>query len=298
MASAAQTFARSARAKLNLRLEVGGKGADGLHAVRSVVAELRLCDTVEFAQATAGFTVTCDDQRISGTSNLAWRVITALGVDPPSVRVHIEKAIPLQAGLGGGSADAAAALLGIVQILRGRGVAVSDEQVRQAAIRTGSDVAACMVAGLKVVEGTGDVVRSVAARPPSWGVLLLKPAAGVPTAEAYRKLDKSRAGSFGEALLGGTESEALCCAYAESDLSAARTLLRNDLQGPVESAFPHVADARRRLERTGAAAVVLCGSGSTVAAFFETRAGAERAERTLNTTAGDWTCVTGFSDAG
>jgi 4-diphosphocytidyl-2-C-methyl-D-erythritol kinase len=298
MASAAQAFVRRARAKLNLRLEVGGKGADGLHVLRTVMAELRLSDTLEFSPSLQGFAVTCDDPRISEMSNLARRAVEALGVDPPSTHVHVKKSIPLEAGLGGGSADAAAALLGVVHLLRGQGVTIGDEQVRQAAIRTGSDVPACTIAGLKLVEGSGDVVRPVAANPPTWGVLLLKPAVGVPTADAYRVLDESRAGRTDISLPTGADSEALCRAYAASDLGTARTLLRNDLQAPVESAFPPIADARRRLLRTGAAAVMLCGSGSTVAALFRSQAEAEHAERLLTRIAGDWTCATGFSDGG
>ena len=292
VAAAARGFAVSARAKFNVRLEVGARRADGFHAVRSIVADLAVCDEVEFSPASA-FSFDCDDPTIAPEANLALKAANALSIDLPPIHVLVRKRLPQQAGLGGGSADAAAVLRGIARAASERGRAISDAQLFAAAAKTGSDVAACLLPGLKTVEGRGERVRPLGFQAPPWGVLLLKPAVGVDTAWAYRIIDGSREPGLGA--LGDDDSlDRLALALEARDFVATCALARNDFQAPIEDAVPEIAQARSRLEAAGAPATILCGSGACVAGLFETIEAARIAGGRLAIAGGEWSCATGF----
>jgi 4-diphosphocytidyl-2-C-methyl-D-erythritol kinase len=127
-------------------------------------------------------------------------------------------------------------------------------------------------------------------------VLLLKPATGVPTADAYRRFDVATASDAGDLKHENDAIEAICRAYAAADFSRMRDLLHNDLQAPVEASYPDVAHTRNRLVRAGAAATIMCGSGSCVAALFETTADADEARAHVPLSPGEWIAATGFAD--
>jgi 4-diphosphocytidyl-2-C-methyl-D-erythritol kinase len=295
MAATARAFVLMARAKFNMRLEVGALRADGLHGVRSVVAELLVADELAFLPSEDGFRVSCDDPSITESENLALRAANALGIELPPIHILIKKRLPLEAGLGGGSADAATALRGLVAVLAETGVTVSQEAVLAAAARVGSDVPACLTPGLKLVEGAGEKVQAIAAPTPHWGLLLLKPAIGVPTATAYRLLDDERAAGGDPPRPGPGSIEELCGAIERGDFGRVCALAHNDLQRPIETAHPFVAAARLRLVSAGAATTILCGSGSCVAGLFENVSEAEKALALVRPVRGEWAAATGFA---
>lgn len=292
MAVGARGAAFPARAKLNLRLDVLGMLPNGLHGVRSLIADLEIADEIEIVESPGAFGVDTEGASIPERENLAWLAATRLGVDLSGLRVRIRKRIPMQAGLGGGSTDAAAVLRGLAKLFADLGTPIPADRLREAA-RVGSDVPACLVPGFKIVEGSGDIVRPVPLEAPPWGVLLLRPAAGVPTAEAYRLIDAARGGTTPVS----SEASLVELAKAVESRNFQRTcaLLYNDFQPVVELVFPSVADVRQRLRTAGAAATLLCGSGSCVAGFFETRAIADAALASLATTEGEWAAATGFA---
>lgn len=298
MAATALAFVRTARAKFNLRLEIGAVRADGLHDVRSVIGELVVGDEVAFRPSENGFSVSCDDSGIPQADNLAWRAAKALDISLPPVHVHVKKRLPIQAGLGGGSADAAAVLRGLASILNAMGVTVSGKKLMQAATRVGSDVAACLTPGLKLVEGGGQLIRPLPSVALPWGVLLLKPAIGVSTADAYRLLDEARRSGDVEPPHRASETSDLCDALARADFGRTCELARNDFQDVIEAAHPEVASARTRLQSAGAATAILCGSGSCVAGLFEDAGAARHALTLLQPSRGEWAAATGFAHAG
>jgi 4-diphosphocytidyl-2-C-methyl-D-erythritol kinase len=292
MEAAARGFAVMARAKFNVRLEVGAKRQDGFHALRSVVADLAVADEVEFTGSSA-FSVGCDDPTIRSDANLAYVAALNLSVDLPAVAVHIKKQLPQRAGLGGGSADAAAMLRGLARVAAQAGRPIADEALLAAAIKTGSDVAACLYPGLKVVEGRGEKVRPLGFKPPPWGVLLLKPKGGVDTKTGYQLLDAAR-DDTSTALAGDDAIDRLVIALEKRDFASACALAHNDFQRPIEAAYPKIAQARERVEAVGAAASLLCGSGSCVAGLFETIDAARLAATRLTIAEGEWSCATSF----
>ena len=294
MVAAARGFAVMARAKFNVCLDVGAKRPDGFHAVRSVIADLAVGDEVEFSPA-AAFSVGCDDPTIELGSNLAYVAALNLSVDLPAFSVFIKKHLPQQAGLGGGSADAAATLRGIARAAAEMGRPIADAALLAAAVKTGSDVAACLYPGLKVVEGRGEKVRPIGLAPLPWGVLLLKPRIGVDTTTGYRLLDESRIGATRD--LAGADGDAierLILALEKRDFATACALARNNFQAPIEAAYPEIADARRRIAAAGAPATLLCGSGSCVAGLFESVDAAFAAAARLSLAGDEWSCATGF----
>jgi 4-diphosphocytidyl-2-C-methyl-D-erythritol kinase len=296
MKTAASAFSVHAHAKLNLRLEVGPK-AGALHSIVSVIAELELADELRLRPSPGGFSVTCDLPALAERDNLVWRAAQALGVDLPDVIISVTKRIPTQAGLGGGSADAAAALSALARILMDGGVSVSQSQLAEAALKAGSDVPALLTRGLKIVSGVGDKVATRFFEPPRWGVVLLHPGVGSSTARAYELLDKA-ALPHELSSRAYEAAEAMCEAFSASDLDRVLGLLRNDFSDVVEGALPQVADARERLERAGAHATILCGSGSCVAGFFDDRAAAQAALPFVQPRTGEWVAATGFGSGG
>ena len=294
MTAASPSVVLPARAKLNVRLEVLAREPGGLHAIRSLVGDLGIADEIELREAPGDFSVECEGADIPERENLVWLAATRLGVDLSGLHVRIRKRIPMQAGLGGGSADAAAVLRALIERFAKRATPIPVEDIRNAR-RVGSDVPACMVPGFKIVEGTGEKIKPLSIPSPPWGVLLLRPAAGVPTSEAYRLLDAARA----ENMPARTQVELLelCRAIALRDFQRTCELLHNDFQPVIEMIFPSVADVRERLRAAGAAATVLCGTGSCVAGFFPTRDAAAAGLDSLSTVEGEWAAATGFANA-
>jgi len=282
----------AARAKINLRLDVLDRKSTGLHAIRSMIADLEIADDVSILVGDGKFSVTTQGADIPERENLVWLAAQRLGVDLTGLHVHIQKRIPMQSGLGGGSSDAAAALRGLTSIFAARRMPLSKDKVHEAT-RVGSDVPACMVPGFKVVEGTGEIVRPIPVPSPPWGIVLLRPTVGVPTAEAYRLLDAARE----KGAKPGLESEfvALRTAIGTRDLGRAQRWLANDFQSIVELVFPQVEAARQRLSAIGASVTLLCGTGSCVAGFFESRALADAAVKKLTVGEGEWVVSTGFA---
>lgn len=282
---------RQAHAKLNLRLEVGPKSGR-LHAVVSAIATLEIADEITFEPASAGFSVACLGAAIPESENLVWRAAYEFG-SPPDVAVTIRKHIPLQAGLGGGSADAAETLAVLAWMFAEMGRPVPPDTVHAAAVRLGSDVPAALVPGLKIVSGVGERVTSFPCSAPPWGIVLLKPPAGSDTAQAYASLDVRGAG----APLGAVSLErarAVCEAFAAHDFDRFVSLLHNDFGEPIEAALPAVVDARDRLQQIGAKKTILCGSGSCVAGFFLDHSSASAAREALDVRSGEWCAVTRF----
>lgn len=292
MKTVSRAFSLRACAKLNLRLQVGSS-AGPLHTIVSVTAQLELADELHFGASATGFRVACDRTDIPERDNLAWRAAHALSIELPDVCISVDKKIPLQAGLGGGSSDAATALLGLSRILEESGAPISFVRLAEAAQRTGSDVPSLLVPGLKIVSGVGERVTRRDSAPPPWGIALLQPGAGSSTAQAYKLLDDAGVADLGADAL--ASAEAMCAAYALGDFNRVLALLHNDFADVIERALPEVAWARERLERAGASATILCGSGSCIAGFFENLDAARDALKRVKPEAFEWAAATSFA---
>jgi 4-diphosphocytidyl-2-C-methyl-D-erythritol kinase len=262
-----------APAKLNLFLEVLGRRPDGYHDLATLMVTVGLYDTVELRERAGGdVTLWCDHPTLSaGPDNLVYRAVDLVrrrfGVRA-GVGVRLHKRIPLQAGLAGGSSDAAATLAGLNRLWR---LGQSAEELGVLGAELGSDVSFFFFGPAAWCTGRGEVVRPLRLGRPLDFVLAC-PGVGLSTAGVFRSL---RLGA--EPVDGGPVRQA-----AEAgDVTAVGRLLHNRLQEPAEELCPEVARLRRLLGGCEPAGVLMSGSGSTVYALCRDAADALRIARAL-----------------
>lgn len=275
-----------APAKINLSLRVMGASTDGYHELRTVFQSIALHDTLTIEAGAGPFRLECDDPACpADRTNLVWRAAEAIaraagGAGPPrDIIVRIRKRIPVQAGLGGGSSDAAAVLRAFASLWR---VAIPPHTMRAIAAALGADVPFFLEGGTVLGLARGDLLFPLLDRPPAW-VTLVIPRFGVSTPDAYGWWDEVVARRKPR---GRWEAGAAARAGAEG----AETV--NDLQGPVVQRHPEIARIIAALTREGAGQAALSGSGSAVFGIFGTRAAAMRAARAAGTAASRRTLVT------
>ncbi|HIK20595.1 MAG TPA: 4-(cytidine 5'-diphospho)-2-C-methyl-D-erythritol kinase [Synechococcus sp. M44_DOE_062] len=273
-----------ARAKINLYLEILGSRPDGYSEVAMVLQSVHLADRLQLKCRPHGIHLTCDCPEVpTDARNLAYRAAELLQKECHSsagVEIHIEKHIPVAAGLAGGSADAAAVLVGLNQ-LWGLGLTVGELQ--SLAARLGSDIPFCVQGGTQLATGRGEVLEPLA----DWEgipVLLAKPKhLGVSTAWAYQAF-RSRRESLGanapsEPAL-PTLPQALA-ALSRQDPPALARSLRNDLEQVVLPEYAIVGELRQALLSAGALGSLMSGSGPTVFGIMPSLELATQARDTL-----------------
>lgn len=252
------TLTLQAPAKLNLDLRVLGRRDDGFHEIDTLMVKLPgLADTLGFSQSD-GLSLACDDASLpTGADNLVIKAArayeTAAGVEC-KFAITLQKAIPHGAGLGGGSSDAAATLLGLDRLHDGM---LGSERLQEIAAGIGSDVPFFITAGAARCRGRGEKIES-SATTPQLRVLLLKPAFAVETPDAYRRWQESRE-------LPGID-------YQPQGVDGLE--LVNDLERPVFAKHRFLAELKQwLLNREECVAALLAGSGSTM--FAVLREGAD-----------------------
>jgi 4-diphosphocytidyl-2-C-methyl-D-erythritol kinase len=253
-----------AHAKINLDLRVLGTRPDGFHELRTVFQAISLHDTIRCLPREGPFALECDVAGVPlDESNLAWRAAQALwrALRRPGrvrdVTIRLEKRIPLQAGLGGGSADAAATLVALAHAWR---VPVKAVQLTDVAAGLGVDVPFFLAGGTALGLGRGDEIYPLADLPRHWIVLLI-PGFGVSTSDAYGWYDAepelSRAPREPQHVPGPWPSRA--------------AQMINDLEAPIARHHPEIDQMKAALRRAGALAAAMSGSGSTVFGLFQKR---------------------------
>ncbi len=186
------TLYEGAFAKLNLTLDVLGKRPDGYHDLKSVMQTISIRDDIEVTVGTGKpWVLRCDKVGIpTDERNLAWKAASvycdALGKDPDGLEIRITKRIPTEAGLAGGSADAAAVLRALN---RHYGAPLSIMALAELGAQVGSDVPFCTLCGTAMVEGRGERLRKLPDMPDCVFVIC-KPDFGVSTPELYQKIDR------------------------------------------------------------------------------------------------------------
>ncbi len=247
-------------AKINLTLEVLDRRADGYHGIRSMMVPLELADELTI-EPSPRFVFRCSDSQLESEENLAVRAARAVSPET-SVALTLLKRIPIQAGLGGGSSDAASVLLAAT---RGAFGAVDSVDWVALARKLGSDVPFFLVESGALVEATGERVTALGALPP-WHVLIVKPPSAVSTASAYAQLDATPRPSRPRS---SSVSIDMVAAVQRCDFERVRALLSNDFNDVIAGAVPEVAQALDALARAGATRPLLSGSGSAVFALEE-----------------------------
>jgi 4-diphosphocytidyl-2-C-methyl-D-erythritol kinase len=277
MTAAAPAAARAvivrAHAKINLDLRVLGTRPDGFHELRTVFQAISLHDVVSCMPTPgAGFAIECDIAGVPlNESNLVWRAAQRLWRalrrpgEVEGVTVRLDKRIPLQAGLGGGSADAAAALVGLARLWR---APVKPNQLVDVAVTLGADVPFFLSGGTALGLGRGEEIYPLADLPTHW-VVLLVPGFGVSTSDAYGWWDSEHT------LV--RRSLAREPQYVPGPWPSRAAQMVNDLEGPIALHHPEIDQMKAALKRAGALAAAMTGSGSTVFGLFQKRHDAVRA---------------------
>jgi 4-diphosphocytidyl-2-C-methyl-D-erythritol kinase len=253
-----------AYAKVNLVLHVGRPRADGIHPICSIFASLDLADELH-ARASDRAEDTIECEGVDGP-NLAATALAAFRADVPSLpalEVRIEKRIPVAAGLGGGSADAAAALRAANRLT---GEPLDADALRAIAATLGSDVPSQVEPGHALVAGSGEIVEPIGL--PPLAAVLVPQAEGLATADVYAQLDRME--GWREQL----DTEDVRAAL-DSDSSTWEAAFENDLQPAALALRPELAAVIDGLRAAGALAARVSGSGPTCFGLFADRAAAE-----------------------
>jgi 4-diphosphocytidyl-2-C-methyl-D-erythritol kinase len=259
-------------AKINLRLDVIGKRPDGYHELRTVFQALSLHDTLELSpMSNPGITLEVSDANLSpGPDNLVWRAIEAIGREigyPGGVAAKLEKRIPVARGLGGGSSDAAAALIGMLRLTKAK---VPLPRLMEIASSLGADVPFFLFGGCAVAVNRGDEIYPLPDLPKRTVVLVSPKGIGVSTKEAYQWVSEELTNRAATPKIWGF------CALCWSRQGAG---VSNDFEGPVFRRHPRLGEIRAGLLQGGAADAALAGSGSAVFGVFRNPAQARRTAR-------------------
>ena len=256
-------------AKINLYLAVGSRRADGLHELESVMQSVSLYDelTIERSEASS-LDVTPEGAAPENESNLvvaAVRALTAAAGRSETAAITLRKEIPAGAGLGGGSSDAAATLVGLNELWR---CGISRKALEKIGAGVGSDVPFCVRGGTAVARAAGESLAPLVVRTELWWVIAMPPES-LSTPEVYARFDA----------LGGSREEsdpsALADALARGDVERAGAALRNDLEPAALDLLPSMAGVRDALRSAGATGVAMSGSGSAWCGLARTESHAQ-----------------------
>jgi len=278
-----------APAKVNLSLHVGPLRPDRKHEIASLVVFADVGDVV-CAEPSDDLSLTIDGPfagPLAGEAAAdhlvlrAARMLARLTGAAPKARLALTKALPVASGVGGGSADAAAAIRALAALW---GVSPDPRRLNREAFRLGADVPVCLSAKPAVVRGAGEIVERFDGAPPVW-ICLANPGVGTPTGPIFRAFDAANPAPPPPAAIRPPRG-------ALADLDRAMGEARNDLEGPAIDRVPVIADVIAALAAApGARHARMSGSGATCYALFADAASAERAARRAR--ARGWWSVSG-----
>lgn len=273
---------KKAYAKINWMLDVVGRRADGYHNLVTVMQSVSLCDTLTFERRddVAGILLDTGGALPADDSNLICRAARAYFKEtgkPFGVQVSLEKKIPMQAGMGGGSADAAATLLALNEMEGGR---FSLKELCRVAATVGADVPFCVAGGTKICRGIGEKMETVDSCFSPYLVVAMA-GEGVSTPQAFRAMDEK----FGDFSLPEREAAkrlpAIKSALEQGDVNALSTLLYNRFEDVILPVRPRVEELKQQLLSLGANVALMSGSGPSVFGVFGDAKEAERAAEAL-----------------
>jgi len=263
-------------AKINLDLRILGVGADGYHDLRTILQTVALHDTLTFTPRKGTFLIECDDPTLpTDRRNLVWQAASLLwrtagprrGNTPADAVVQLRKAIPREAGLGGGSSNAAMTLVGLSRTWQ---IDIDMPTLSRLAATLGADVPFFLVGGTALGLGRGDDIYPLTDLP-RCSVVTVRPRFGVATADAYDWFDREPQRRKREA-----SRRLLPVGWPDWTRN-----LRNDLEPVVIAHHPTIARIKQALVEAGAVFSGMSGSGSTVFGLFERHEAARRTARDL-----------------
>ena len=256
----------NAPAKVNYLLDVIRRRPDGYHDLRMVMQRVNLCDEITITMTKSpGIAVSCGKNGVpDGPGNIAWKAANSLlelSDYNQGINISIIKNIPVAAGLGGGSSDAASVLMGMNNLLH---LELSDQRLMEIGVTLGADVPFFIFKKTALAEGIGEALSAMPAMPAGW-ILLINPGVHVSTAWVYKNLQ----------LTNERELNKLPVSYR--DLKDVCSIFANDLESVTIPAFPVIADIKNRMLQHGALGAMMSGSGPTVFGLYQDKDTAEQA---------------------
>ena len=261
-----------APAKVNLSLDIIKKKPDGYHEMRMINHSVALFDTLTFANIdrTKDTLLNTNIQKtVADRKNLVYKTAEKMrqiyGINT-GVSITLKKGIPMEAGLAGGSSDAAATIIGLNQLWQ---LDMSLEDMYALGKSIGADVPYCCFKGTALVEGIGEKIRPLKVLPP-FKILMVKPAINISTAKAFKAIDQSLENYHPNILK-------IIQVLEKNDFDALGEFLGNSFEWTVFEKYPELRRIKEKMSALGAFATVMSGSGSTIVGYFYKDAPAQKA---------------------
>lgn len=255
---------RKAYAKINLGLDVVRRLENGYHEVRMIMQTVGIYDVLTFAEAERGIHITTDSGELPTDENnliyKAARLLLQTCDVQKGVRIHLEKHIPIAAGMAGGSTDAAATLQGLTELFS---LQMTEEELRQLGVQIGADVPYCILGGTALAEGIGEVLTPLSPAP-RCSLLVAKPDIQVSTRYVYEHLDALPQWQH-------PDIDGMRLAVQKGDLEGVISRLGNVLETVTVAAYPVIAQIKQEMLDCGARGSLMSGSGPTVFGIYDSR---------------------------
>ncbi|MBQ8822472.1 MAG: 4-(cytidine 5'-diphospho)-2-C-methyl-D-erythritol kinase [Lachnospiraceae bacterium] len=283
---------RKAYAKINLGLDVVRKLENGYHEVRMIMQTVGLFDVLTLEKRSAGITVSTDNGELpTDENNLIYKAAKLMfekhGITD-GVHIHLEKNIPIAAGMAGGSTDAAATFIGINELFE---LGDSEEDLRELGVKVGADVPYCIMGGTALAEGIGEVLTRLPA-PPEAYLVVAKPDINVSTKFVYEHIDS-------EGVEHHPDIDGMIEALEQQNLDGIVARLENVLEAVTVKAHPVITEIKKTLNENGAMGSLMSGSGPTVFGVFASEEKAQKAlEAVQEKGFAKQLFVTGFAEGG
>ena len=251
-------------AKVNYALDVLGLRADGYHEISTVLQSISLADEVQLRRAAGGFDLSLEPEEVKigsqerNTTYLAWKALQGLAGEELPVKVTLRKEIPAGAGLGGGSANAAAVLVGLNELFS---LGLRVDELRGIGVGIGADVPFCISGGTALGQGVGEILTPLPS-PPAHRLVVAKPLRSADTAGMYRAYDETETESM-------RSVEPVVSALRSGSLPVLAAAVGNDLAPVTRGFIPEVATLERTLLASGALGASMSGSGTAVYGIFD-----------------------------
>lgn len=269
------SITKKAYAKVNLSLDIVGKRPNGYHEVEMIMQQISLCDQVTLTKQAGSITVEANCYYVpSDERNIAYKiakdVFDIYKIDS-GLHIKIEKLIPVAAGLAGGSADAAAVIMGINDLFQ---LGMNLETMKSIAVKHGADIPFCIEGGAAVARGIGEELEPIPSLKHVW-MVLVKPPIGVSTQSVYGDFDLDRVKKH-------PDNKKLIEAMKRNDYRFIASNMYNVLEEVTSKRHSEIEMLEKKMKEYGAIGTMMSGSGPTVFGIFKTYRKAEAAYKNLN----------------
>lgn len=283
---------KKAYAKINLGLDVIGRLPNGYHEVRMIMQTVGIYDVLTLKKIPEGIVVTTDNGDLpTDENNLIYKSARLMLEQyrlPGGVSIHLEKNIPIAAGMAGGSTDAAATFIGMNELFE---VGAGEEELRELGVKVGADVPYCIMGGTALAEGIGEKLTPLPA-PQDCYLLIAKPDINVSTKYVYEHLDA-------EGVEKHPDIDGMIEALKQGSLTGIVERMSNVLENVTVKKYPVIQEMKQNMLDNGALGSLMSGSGPTVFGIFDERESAEKALGALMKTGlAKQLFVTGFVKGG